>query len=190
MAKKEVAKIKLQIPAGAAKPSPPVGPALGQHGVNIAAFTNTYTTEPATLNGDENLSVTKKLVGREWGNEEAFTFEIAVADGSAENTPLPDSTTLTLTKPDPNGDPATGHFGNITYTKPGTYSYTISEVRGTDNTAAITQWDASVYTVNVTVADNGAGKLHITDFTVESDGSNYIGISFTNRYEPHQDRDG
>ena len=152
-------------------------------GANIAAFTNTYTTEPATLNGAENLSVTKKLVGREWGNEESFTFEIAVAAGSAENTPLPDSTTLTLTKPDPNGDTATGHFGDITYTKAGNYSYTIREVRGTDNTAAITQWDGTVYTVKVTVEDNGAGELHITDFTVESDGSNYIGISFTNRYE-------
>ena len=42
MAKKEVAKIKLQIPAGAANPSPPVGPALGQHGVNIAAFTKEF----------------------------------------------------------------------------------------------------------------------------------------------------
>ena len=152
-------------------------------GDNIAAFTNTYTTEPATLNGEEKLSVTKKLVGREWGNEESFTFTIAAAGDNAENTPLPNETTLTLTKPTPDGDTATGHFGDITYTKPGTYSYTISEVRGTDNTAAITQWDASVYTVNVTVADNGAGKLHITDFTVESDGSNYIGISFTNRYE-------
>ena len=38
MAKKEVAKIKLQIPAGAATPSPPVGPALGQHGLNIMGF--------------------------------------------------------------------------------------------------------------------------------------------------------
>lgn len=154
-----------------------------EHGDNIAAFTNTYTTEPATLNGEENLSVTKKLVGREWGNEESFTFEIAVADGSAENTPLPNETTLTLTKPTPDGDTATGHFGNITYTKAGNYSYTIREVRGTDNTAAITQWDDSVYTVKVTVEDNGAGELHITNFTVESDGSNYIGISFTNRYE-------
>lgn len=152
-------------------------------GDNIAAFTNTYTTEPATLNGEEKLSVTKKLVGREWGNEESFTFEIAVADGSAENTPLPDSTTLTLTKPTPDGDTATGHFGNITYTKAGNYSYTIREVHGTDNTAAITQWDDSVYTVKVTVEDNGASELHITNFTVESDGSNYIGISFTNRYE-------
>lgn len=152
-------------------------------GANIAAFTNTYTTEPATLNGEENLSVTKKLVGREWGNEESFTFTITAAGDNAENTPLPNENTLTLTKPTPDGDTATGHFGDITYTKPGTYSYTIREVHGADNTAAITQWDDSVYTVNVTVADNGAGELHITDFTVESDGSNYSGISFTNRYE-------
>ena len=38
MAKKETGKIKLQIPAGAATPAPPVGPALGQHGVNIMEF--------------------------------------------------------------------------------------------------------------------------------------------------------
>ena len=38
MAKKEVAKIKLQIPGGVANPSPPVGPALGQHGLNIMGF--------------------------------------------------------------------------------------------------------------------------------------------------------
>ena len=46
MAKKEVAKIKLQIPAGAANPSPPVGPALGQHGLNIMQFCK----EPAPWN--------------------------------------------------------------------------------------------------------------------------------------------
>jgi len=38
MAKKAVGQIKLQIPAGQANPAPPVGPALGQHGVNIMAF--------------------------------------------------------------------------------------------------------------------------------------------------------
>ena len=38
MAKKVTGKIKLQIPAGQANPAPPVGPALGQHGVNIMAF--------------------------------------------------------------------------------------------------------------------------------------------------------
>lgn len=42
MAKKAIAKIKLQIPAGKATPAPPVGPALGQHGVNIMAFTKEF----------------------------------------------------------------------------------------------------------------------------------------------------
>jgi large subunit ribosomal protein L11 len=42
MAKKELAKIKLQIPAGAASPTPPVGPALGQHGVNIMEFCKAF----------------------------------------------------------------------------------------------------------------------------------------------------
>ena len=42
MAKKVVGQIKLQIPAGKANPSPPVGPALGQHGVNIMDFCKAY----------------------------------------------------------------------------------------------------------------------------------------------------
>jgi len=42
MAKKVVAKVKLQIPAGQASPTPPVGPALGQHGVNIMEFCKAY----------------------------------------------------------------------------------------------------------------------------------------------------
>ena len=42
MAQKVVGYIKLQIPAGKATPAPPVGPALGQHGVNIMAFTKEF----------------------------------------------------------------------------------------------------------------------------------------------------
>lgn len=42
MAKKITAYVKLQLPAGKATPQPPVGPALGQHGVNIAAFTKEF----------------------------------------------------------------------------------------------------------------------------------------------------
>ena len=43
MAQKVVGYVKLQIPAGKATPAPPVGPALGQHGINIAAFTKEFT---------------------------------------------------------------------------------------------------------------------------------------------------
>ena len=45
MAKKVEAYIKLQVPAGAANPSPPVGPALGQHGVNIMEFCKAFNAK-------------------------------------------------------------------------------------------------------------------------------------------------
>lgn len=45
MAKKVMALIKLQIPAGKANPSPPIGPALGQHGVNIMDFCKQYNAQ-------------------------------------------------------------------------------------------------------------------------------------------------
>ena len=51
MAKKEVAKVKLQIPAGAANPSPPVGPALGQHGLNIMGFCKEFNARTQDQKG-------------------------------------------------------------------------------------------------------------------------------------------
>ena len=51
MAKKVAALIKLQIPAGKATPAPPVGPALGQHGVNIMEFTKTFNERTASQAG-------------------------------------------------------------------------------------------------------------------------------------------
>ena len=47
MAKKVEGYIKLQIPAGKATPAPPVGPALGQHGVNIVEFTKQFNAKTA-----------------------------------------------------------------------------------------------------------------------------------------------
>jgi large subunit ribosomal protein L11 len=51
VAKKVVTIIKLQIPAGKANPAPPVGPALGQHGVNIMAFCKDYNARTASQAG-------------------------------------------------------------------------------------------------------------------------------------------
>jgi large subunit ribosomal protein L11 len=55
MAKKIEAYIKLQVPAGAANPSPPVGPALGQHGVNIMEFCKTFNAK--TQDVEKNLPI-------------------------------------------------------------------------------------------------------------------------------------
>lgn len=51
MAKKVIAVIKLQIPAGKANPAPPVGPALGQHGINIMGFCKEYNERTASMAG-------------------------------------------------------------------------------------------------------------------------------------------
>ena len=51
MAKKVTGYIKLQIPAGKATPAPPVGPALGQHGVNIVQFTKEFNAKTAGQEG-------------------------------------------------------------------------------------------------------------------------------------------
>ena len=51
MAKKILAVVKLQLPAGKANPAPPVGPALGQHGVNIMGFCKEYNAKTANLMG-------------------------------------------------------------------------------------------------------------------------------------------
>ena len=72
MAKKAEAYVKLQVPAGQANPSPPVGPALGQHGVNIMEFckafnAETQSTEPGlpipvviTIYSDRSFTFIKK----------------------------------------------------------------------------------------------------------------------------------
>ena len=51
MAKKVVGQVKLQIPAGAANPAPPVGPALGQRGVNIMEFCKAFNAQTQAMQG-------------------------------------------------------------------------------------------------------------------------------------------
>lgn len=70
MAKKVVAVVKLQVPAGKANPSPPVGPALGQHGVNIMMFCKQFN---AKTQGLEVGLITPVLITVY--NDKSFTFE-------------------------------------------------------------------------------------------------------------------
>jgi large subunit ribosomal protein L11 len=70
MAKKELAQIKLQIPAGAATPTPPVGPALGQHGVNIMEFCKTFNARTQDQAGLIIPAVISVYADR------SFTFEL------------------------------------------------------------------------------------------------------------------
>ncbi len=68
MAKKETAYIKLQIPAGKANPSPPIGPALGQRGVNIMEFCKSFNARTQSL-GDTIIPVVITVY-----QDRSFTF--------------------------------------------------------------------------------------------------------------------
>ncbi len=69
MAKKVEAYIKLQVPAGQANPSPPVGPALGQHGVNIMEFCKTFNAQTQNLEQGLPIPVVITVYG-----DRSFTF--------------------------------------------------------------------------------------------------------------------
>ncbi len=70
MAKKVTAYIKLQVAAGAANPSPPVGPALGQHGVNIMEFCKAFNASTGSLEKGAPVPVVITVYG-----DRSFTFE-------------------------------------------------------------------------------------------------------------------
>lgn len=69
MAKKISGYIKLQIPAGKANPSPPVGPALGQHGVNIMEFCKAFNAETQSLEAGMPIPVVITVY-----SDRSFTF--------------------------------------------------------------------------------------------------------------------
>ncbi|MCS6886060.1 MAG: 50S ribosomal protein L11 [Acidobacteriota bacterium] len=68
MAKKITAYVKLQIPAGKANPAPPIGPALGHHGVNIMEFCKQFNAKTAQM-GDINIPVVITIY-----SDRSFTF--------------------------------------------------------------------------------------------------------------------
>ncbi len=70
MAKEIVAKIKLQAPGGQATPAPPIGPALGQHGINIGQFVSQFNERTKELNGTI-VPVVITLF-----KDKSFTFEV------------------------------------------------------------------------------------------------------------------
>ena len=71
MAKKVEAYIKLQVPAGAANPSPPVGPALGQHGVNIMEFCKAFNAQTQKTEKGTPLPVVISVY-----SDRSFTFVV------------------------------------------------------------------------------------------------------------------
>ena len=115
-----------------------------------AEFTNAYSVTPTYADLDFGLS--KAIDGREWTDGDEFSFTITAPDG----TPLPNPATVTVSKRDTKDGIAAIKFGKIRYTAAGTYKYEIRENAG--STVGMT-YDAHVATAEVTVTEDGEGKL-------------------------------
>lgn len=164
---------------------------------NKLEFTNNYSVNPVK-NG---LSAKKVLEGRNWADGDTFIVQLAAEDG----VPMPKGakskvSTVELTKNAQTqtvGDITykTATFGDITYVKPGTYTYTISEViPGSDAGADGISYSAARYKAEVVVEDNQAGALVVKSVKMTQERNDagddtkteVADAIFTNRYDEHE----
>lgn len=127
-------------------------------------FTNTYLVQPVDSSVTDQVTVTKNLTGRDM---KAGEFEFQLLEGG--------NVVATGTN-DASGKVA---LSPITYTKPGTYNYTLCEVGGGSQKAGV-QYDGSTFAVTTTVTDNGDGTLSVAH-KVDNDANT---VGFTNSYTP------
>lgn len=151
--------------------------------VETALFTNTYSTNPGTTTEDTAVKVKKTLSGREWTNDDAFTFTISVPEGVDYGTDvtMPENTEVTITNAT---EDFTASFGDITFSKEGTYTFNINEVipqEAENNVLNGITYDAQPSTVSVTVSDNDQGQLIIEKVVYDNDES-LTAAEFTNTY--------
>lgn len=160
---------------------------------NKLEFTNNYSASSVTLDAQNRLGAKKVLEGRDWADGDSFTVRLTPVGGA----PMPDgaksaAATVELTK-----NTQTATFGDITYTKPGTYAYTILEdIPGSNAKADGISYSAAVYTATVKVDDNRAGALVVTSVKVvkvRDDAGEPAAAevadkvaTFTNRYDTHE----
>lgn len=127
-------------------------------------FTNTYSVQPVDSSVTDQVTVTKNLTGRDMKAGE-FEFQL-LEGGNVVATGANDASGKVALSP-------------ITYTKPGTYNYTLCEVGGGSQKAGV-QYDGSTFAVTTTVTDNGKGTLSVAH-KVDNDAN---AVGFTNSYTP------
>lgn len=143
-----------------------------------AGFTNVYSVESTKV--ENAFKVQKKISGRNWTKADAFTMTLT-AQGEA---PMPKGAKEGVSTIELHKDAQVGNFGTIEYTKPGTYTYVITEQ--SDDEAALT-FSKATYRATVTVTDDGAGKLsaktkiaQLTDDAGDAAGRTVEAAVFTN----------
>lgn len=160
---------------------------------NTLEFINNYSANRVTLDAQNGLSAKKVLEGRNWADGDTFTVQLTADDG----VPMPGVAKSKVATVELTEKTRTATFGDITYRKPGTYTYTISEViPGSDARADGISYSAAVYTATVVVEDNHAGALVVKSVKMvqECDDAGVDtktdvagkGATFTNRYDTHE----
>lgn len=135
-------------------------------GTANAKVVNTYSAS-GTLSGKDSLKGEKVLTGRSWKNTDKFTFLLEAPEGSV-GVPMPGGAgraTVEVTQPDgaPADTPVSFNFGDITYTKPGVYTYEIRESEELSVFNPGVSASKVLYEVVVTVTDEGHnGTLTVT----------------------------
>lgn len=160
---------------------------------NTLEFTNNYSASPVTLEAKNGLSAKKVLEGRDWADGDTFTAQLTADDG----VPMPNGAKSKVATVELAKNTQTATFGDITYTKPDTYTYTIKEViPGSDAGADGISYSAAVYTATVVVEDNHAGALAVASVKVvqecddagadtKTDVAGKV-ATFTNHYDTHE----
>ena len=133
-----------------------------------AKVVNAYSAS-GKLEGAKVLKGEKVLTGRSWNGTDKFTFLLEAPEGPV-GVPMPEGAiggraTVEVTQPDgtPAGTPVPFNFGDITYTKPGVYTYEIRESEALSVLNPGVSASEALYEVTVTVADEGhTGNLTVT----------------------------
>ena len=138
-------------------------------GTANAKVVNTYSAS-GTLKGEDSLKGEKVLTGRDWNSTDKFTFLLEAPEGSV-GVPMPEGAnngkaTVEVTQDGASADtPVSFNFGDITYTKPGVYTYETRESKELSVLNPGVSASEALYEVTVTVTDEG----HTGNLTVNSE---------------------
>ena len=129
-----------------------------------------FNVTPATVDTKTSFGLTKVLEGRSWTDADEFKFELSAT--SENDAPMPASADTTVHKPDPDGKgKAVIDFGEITFNKPGEYTYEVREVKG--DAGGITYSDnVATFKVTVTVKATGGLKADVEKISGEREFKN------------------
>ena len=114
-----------------------------------------FNVTPTTVDTKAGFGLTKVLEGRDWTDADEFKFELSTTSENDAPMPAPATATVTKANLDDNGKAAID-FGEITFNKPGEYTYEVREVKG--GAGGIT-YSKNVATFKVTVTVNAKGEL-------------------------------